>query len=73
MIFFWGGDHLIFRRTEGGITKNFGRIQNRGGPLKSAWTMPDMGGGGQKLLIVMSGDHFNEITSQGRSAKFHRV
>ena len=22
-----GGDHLIFRRTEGGVTENFGRIQ----------------------------------------------
>ena len=47
------GDQLMFRRTEGGIshsrepkrgiTRDFGRIPG-GGPLKSAWTMPDMGG-----------------------------
>ena len=40
-----GGDHLIFRRTKGGIsrnpkgeiTENFGRITVEGEPLKFAW------------------------------------
>ena len=41
----FGGDHLIFRRTKGGIsrnptgeiTENFGRITEEGEPLKFAW------------------------------------
>ena len=72
---FWG-DHLIFRRTEGGISrsrepergslKKFWKDSGGGGTLKSAWTMPDMGGGGsRKLSIVMTGDRFNEITFKG--------
>ena len=31
---------------KGGITKNFKRVREGGGALKSAWTMPDIGGGG---------------------------
>ena len=50
----FGGDHLIFRGTEGGISRSRKPKMGvslkilkgfRGGPLKSAWTMPDMGVG----------------------------
>ena len=45
----WGRDHLIFRRTEGGISRNWEPKRgdhwkfwkdSEGGPLKCAWTMP---------------------------------
>ena len=38
------GDHLIFRRTKGGISENLGKIQR--GLFKFSWTMKTMGGGG---------------------------
>ena len=39
----FSGDHLIFRRTKGGITENFGRIQ-RGG-TQICLENEDMGAG----------------------------
>ena len=50
------GDHLIFRRTKGGISENFGKIQR--GLFKLSWTMKTMegGGGSRKLSIVIIGE-----------------
>ena len=50
------GDHLIFRRTKGGISENLGKIQR--GLFKFSWTMKTMGGGGgsRKLSIVIMGE-----------------
>ena len=49
------GDHLIFRRTKGGISENFGKI--RRGLFKFSWTMKTMGGGeSRKLSIVIMGE-----------------
>ena len=58
------GDHFIFRRTEGGSVvtespKEGGSLKileglGGGGPLKSAWTMPDMGGI-MKVIISYEG------------------
>ena len=50
------GDHLIFRRTKGRISENFGKIQR--GLFKFSWTMKTMGGGGRsrKLSIVIMGE-----------------
>ena len=43
------GDHLIFRRTKGGISENLGKIQR--GLFKFSWTMKTMGGGGITKVI----------------------
>ena len=46
------GDHSIFRRTKGGISENFGKIQR--GLFKFAWIMKTMGGGGGITKVINS-------------------
>ena len=46
-------DHLIFGRTKGGITENFGRVQ-RGGPLKFSWKMKTWRAGGGDAINIKS-------------------
>ena len=54
-LFIAGGDHLIFRRTKGGISRNWEPKRgdhwklwkdSEGGPLKFAWKMKTCGEGG---------------------------
>ena len=53
------GDHLIFRRTKGGISENLGKIQR--GLFKFSWTMKTMGGGGGITKVINS--YYGGITS----------
>ena len=71
----WGGGHLIFRRTERGITENIKRIQT-GGSTQICFENEDMvvgGGAGRKShQMSLGGDHFREGAKRV-SAKFHLV
>ena len=53
------GDHLIFRRTKGGISENLGKIQR--GLFICSWTMKTMGGGGEITKVINS--YYGGITS----------
>ena len=60
------GDHLIFRKTKGGITENVGRIQR--GATQICLENEDMEGGGgglRKSSTVIRGNHFSEVTFKG--------
>ena len=77
----FGGDHLIFRRTEGGISRNWEHKREGEESLKifdgfrgvttqiclnnASLTCKDIVGGSRKLSIVMRGDHFNKTTFKG--------
>ena len=54
------GDHLIFRRTKGGISENFGKIQR--GLFKLSWTMKTMERGGGGITKVIN-SYYRGITS----------
>ena len=53
------GDHLIFGRTKGSISRNSAVIQRGGGPLKFAWTMKTWDGGHESHQKLLGGDHFS--------------
>ena len=59
------GDHLIFRKTKGGITENVGRIQR--GATQICLENEDMGGGGgiAKVINSYQGESLSEVTFKG--------
>ena len=63
------GDHLIFRRTKGGISR---KLEPKRGLMKTLEGFrgpPDGGGGGggglRKSSTVIKGNHFSEVTFKG--------
>ena len=67
----FSGDHLIFRRTKGGISRNWEPKRgdhwklskdSEGGPVKFAWKMKIWAGGSRKSSKVIRKDHFSEVT-----------
>ena len=73
-------DYLIFRKTKGGISRNWELKRgdrwklwkdSEGVPLKVGWKMKTCGGGSRKSSKVIRGDHFSEVLkhSKGGSAK----
>ena len=59
------GDHLIFRRTKGGITENLWKDSE--GTTQVCLENEDMWGGGiAKVIESYRGDHFSEVTFKRR-------
>ena len=55
------GGSVVTENPNGGIAKNFGRIQRE--DHSNLLANEDMGGvGSQKSSIVIRGDHFSEVT-----------
>ena len=59
------GDHFIFGRTKGSISRNSAVIQRGGGPLKFAWKMKTWDGGHESHQKLLGGDHFSVVVFKG--------
>ena len=59
------GDHLIFRRTKGGISEKLWKDSK--GTFQICLDNEDDGGrgGSRKLSIVIRGDHVSKVTFKG--------
>ena len=68
------GGSVVTESPKRGISKTFGRTRDGGvGGHSNLLGQCQTLGRSPKLSIVIGGDHFNEITFKGGSAKFPRV
>ena len=61
-----GGGHMIFRRTKGEITENFGRITAWGTAQICLENEDIWWGDRESQQMLLGGDHFSEVTLKGR-------